>query len=460
MALHESTKGLDLPIEGAPIHAIRGERFPTRVAVMADDFPGMRPAMQVAEGDTVKRGDVLFEDRKRPGVLHTAPGAGRVIGVNRGAKRALQSVVIELSEAERGGDETVDAELRSFAAYTGDAPGSLSRDQIVALLVESGQWTALRARPFGRTPEVTDKPHSLFVTAMDSEPLAPLPEVVVERRREDFNLGLQVLRKLTDGATYLCVHADSEIPEHVTADVTVEHFKGPHPAGTAGYHIHKVDPVSRSKTVWAIGYQDVMATGSLFRTGVLDVSRVVSIGGPAVTDPMLVHTRLGADIAELAGGVPDGADVRLIAGSVLSGKAAQGDVFGYLGRFHNQLSVLREGRERVFLGWLTPGWNAFSSAPIYLSRLFRGKRFPMTTTTNGSPRAMVPIGMYERVMPLDIQPTYLLRALVVGDVEQAEKLGALELQEEDLALCSFVCPGKTDYGPLLRKNLEMIEKEG
>jgi Na+-transporting NADH:ubiquinone oxidoreductase subunit A len=460
MALHETTKGLDIPIDGVPIHAIRGERFPTRVAVVADDFPGMRPGMRVAEGDSVKRGQILFEDRKRPGVMHTAPGAGRIAAVNRGAKRALQSVVIELSEAERGGAETTPAELQTFASYTGNAASELQREQVVALLVESGQWTALRTRPFGRTPEIADKPHSLFITAIDTQPLAPLPEVVIERRREDFDLGLAVLSKLTDGPTYLCVHADSEIPDHVSAPVSVEQFKGPHPAGTAGLHIHTLDPVSRSKTVWTVGYQDVIATGSLFRTGVLDVSRVVAIAGPAVTDPMLVHTRMGADTEELAGGVPDGADVRLIAGSVLSGKAARGEIFGYLGRFHNQLSVLREGRERVFLGWLTPGWNAFSAAPIYLSRLFKGKRFPLTTTTNGSPRSMVPIGMYERVMPMDIQPTYLLRSLVVGDIEQAEKLGVLELDEEDLALCSFVCPGKTDYGPLLRKNLEMIEKEG
>lgn len=460
MALHEIIKGLDLPIEGAPIHALRGERFPNRVAVMADDFPGMKAAMRVKEGDVVKRGQILFEDRKAQGVLHTAPGAGRVIGVNRGAKRALQSVVIDLSDGERilRPDE---AEFQTFSSYSGADPRTLSADQIRSLLIESGQWTCFRTRPFSKAPAADAKPHSIFVTATDTNPLAPLPEVVIERRREDFDLGLSLVSRVTAGSTYLCVHADSEIPDHVTASVQVERFKGPHPAGNAGMHIHLLDPVSSSKTVWTVGYQDVLAIGSLFSTGKLDIERIVSIAGPAVRDPVLVKTRLGASTDELAGsGNGDDQDIRLIAGSVLSGKAAKGEVFGFLGRFHNQISALAEGTDRVFLGWLTPGFNAFSSAPIYLSRLIKNKLFDFTTTTNGSPRAMVPIGMYERIMPMDIQPTYLLRSLVVGDVEEAERLGALELDEEDLALCSFVCPGKTDYGPLLRKNLEIIEKEG
>jgi Na+-transporting NADH:ubiquinone oxidoreductase subunit A len=203
----------------------------------------------------------------------------------------------------------------------------------------------------------------------------------------------------------------------------------------------------------------VIAVGSLFATGRLDVDRVISIAGPPVADPRLILTRTGASVDELAGGDGEG-DVRRIAGSVLAGKKAMGEVYGYLGRYDRQISVLAEGRERVFMGWLTPGWKSFSALPIYLSRLIAGKRFDFTTSTNGSPRKMVPIGAFERVMPFDILPTFLLRSLIVGDIEQAEKLGVLELDEEDLALCTFVCSGKTDYGPALRRNLEMIEKEG
>ena len=459
MALHEIHKGLDVPISGAPIQAIRELALPTRVAVVADDFPGMKPRMCVEEGQTVKRGQVLFEDRRSVGVLHTAPGAGRVAGIYRGARRVLQSVVIALSEGEQRG-EPAESEIVRFERYTGSPPAEATRQQIVDLLVESGQWTAFRTRPFSQVPVPDTAPEAIFVTAIDTNPLAPLPDVVIERRREDFVRGLAIVAKLTEGTTYLCVGAHSEVDRGVPQVIAVERFSGPHPAGNAGLHIHLLEPVSRHKTVWTVGYQDVIAIGHLFATGRLDVERVISIAGPAVADPRLVRTRLGASVEDLAGGERKGSEVRLIAGSVLSGKTANGDVWGHLGRYDNQISVLREGRERVFLGWLTPGWNAFSALPIYLSRFFPSRRFPMSTTTNGSPRAMVPIGTYERVMPMDILPTFLLRALVVGDVEEAEKLGALELDEEDVALCSFVCPGKTDYGPLLRRNLAIIEKEG
>ena len=456
MAIHDIDKGLDLPIEGVPIQIVRSDATVTRVAVMADDFPGMKPAMKVSEGDTVARGQLLFEDRKTAGVRHTAPGAGTVVAINRGAKRALQSIVIELSEAEaKGWPET--PECVSFEAFRNGAP--TTRQGIVDLLVESGQWTSIRRRPFSKVPSPDEVPDSVFITAMDTNPLAVLPDVVIAERRAEFVRGLEIVSQLTEGKTYLCIAPNSDAAEGAPENVSVETFKGPHPAGNVGLHIHKLDPVGREKTAWAIGYQDVIAIGHLFETGRLDVSRVVAVGGPAVADPRLVRARLGASTEELAGEEGGGAEVRLIAGSVLSGKAAMGDVFGYLGRYATQISVLKEGRERVFMGWLTPGWNAFSSIPIYLSRMM-GKRFSFTTTTNGSPRAMVPIGMYERVMPMDVLPTFLLRALVVGDIEEAEKLGALELDEEDLALCSFVCPGKYDYGPLLRKNLEMIEKEG
>lgn len=459
MALHRIRKGLDLPISGKPMQIIRGRAPVGRVAVMADDFPGMKPGMKVEVGSVVRRGQVLFEDRKSPGVFHTAPGAGTVVAVNRGARRALQSVVIELSEGERSGREE-NVEHVNFERYTGAATDALTREDVVGLLVESGMWTALRTRPFSRTPSPESEPHSLFVTATDSHPMAPLPEVVIEGRRDDFERGLAIVAKLCSGTTWLCVREGSGIGDDTAAPVRVERFEGPHPSGTVGLHIHLLDPVHREKTVWHIGYQDVIAVGRLFATGRLDPDRVISIAGPPVENPRLVVTRQGGCIEDLAGEDGAGVEVRRIAGSVLSGKKAMGEVYGYLGRFDRQISVLAEGRERVFLGWLTPGMKSFSTLPIYLSRLFGVKRFDFTTSTHGSPRAMVPIGMYERVMPMDILPTFLLRALCVGDIEQAEKLGVLELDEEDLALCTFVCPGKEDYGPILRRNLEMIEKEG
>lgn len=469
MTLHVIKKGLDLPITGEPTQDIDPESPKvTQVAILADDFPGMKPKMLIKEGDTVKRGQPLFEDRKTPGVLHTAPGAGKVVGIHRGAKRALQSVVIHLSEGERNG-QPGDDELHGFESYRGTPVGSLTREDVVALLVESGLWTSLRKRPFSKVPMPDSTPDAVFVNAMDTNPLSPKPEPIIEASKADFEAGLQVI-SLLGPKTHLCVAAGSALSSYAKAPVQAEQFKGPHPAGTTGVHMHFVAPVSRKRTCWSIGYQDVIAIGKLFTTGKLDVSRVIAVAGPPVKKPRLVRARLGANLDELAprDGLkpgPDGkalgeGDYRLISGSVLSGKRATLPVFSFLGRYHNQVSVLVEGREREFLGWLVPGANKFSVIPTFISKLTGGKRFDFTTTTNGSPRAMVPIGMYEEVMPMDILPTFLLRSMMVGDVETAEKLGILELDEEDMALCTFVCPGKTNYGPILRANLDDIERNG
>jgi Na+-transporting NADH:ubiquinone oxidoreductase subunit A len=456
MGRHRIRKGLDLPIAGEPEQRIDAAPAAVRVALLADDYIGMRPTMQVAEGDQVQRGQLLFEDKKTAGVRFTAPGGGRVAAIHRGERRVLQSLVIELDAAELSGA----AETVAFDSYTGKPPVSLTRQQVRDLLVESGQWTAFRRRPFSKVPPPDEVPSAIFVTAMDTRPLAPSAEVVLAGREEDFNRGLEALAKLTEGPVYVCKGARSSIPTPGNSKFLVEEFEGPHPAGTAGVHIHRLLPVSRQKAVWVIGYQDVAATGKLFATGELDVARTVALAGPAVKRPRLLRTRLGASTAALVQGELAEGENRVISGSVLGGRAAGGEVFGYLGRYHNQIAVLPEGRARHFLGWLSPGFERFSTVNTNLSKLSPGKKFRFDTAVHGSDRAMVPIGLYERVLPMDILPTFLLRALLVGDVEQAEKLGCLELDEEDLALCTFVCPGKAEYGPLLRRVLTMIEKEG
>jgi Na+-transporting NADH:ubiquinone oxidoreductase subunit A len=472
MATHKITKGLDLPISGRPIQVIREQVRATRVAVVADDFPGMKPRMHVEEGQTVKRGQILFEDRKSDGVLHTSPGAGRVIGIHRGPRRVLQSVVIDLSEGERTGNPT-EAECQTFASFSNKPEADLTRGEIRDLLVESGQWTALRTRPYSKVPGTSSEPAAIFVTAIDTAPLAPLPEVVLADQQEDFARGLRLVARLTEGKTYLCLreHSDlakdvfksvtQDVAKSVEASVVTEYFSGPHPAGNPGLHIHLLDPVHRNKTVWHIGYQDVASIGRLFATGRLDVDRVISVAGPPVADPRLVRARLGACIEDVVGSdLASQTELRLISGSVLAGKKADGNSFGYLGRHERQVSVIAEGRERELLGWLAPGKERFSVLRIFLSNFMGPQNFEMNSSLNGAERAMVPVGSYERVMPMDILPTFLLRSMLVGDVERAEELGALELDEEDLALCTFVCHSKIDYGPVLRRNLEIIEKEG
>ncbi|MAY79882.1 MAG: NADH:ubiquinone reductase (Na(+)-transporting) subunit A [Deltaproteobacteria bacterium] len=452
MSVHFIRKGLDLPINGVPEQVVHAGAEVSHVAIMADDYPYMKPKMHVRVGDTVKLGQPVMEDRKAEGVVFTAPGAGTVVAIHRGERRRLISVVIELAESGSGEDK------HAFSHFNADA--ELDDDKVRALLVESGLWTALRARPHDRVPAITETCSSIFVTAIDSRPHAGDPVLALQGREEDFLRGLGVLEHLTEGKIWLCKKTGAEVPSSKSDRVSVEEFEGCHPAGLVGTHIHALDPVHRGKTVWHVGAQDVVAIGSLFATGTLDVSRVVSLAGPAANTPRLLKTRLGASIDQLVSGETGEGEIRVVSGSVIGGRQAMGEQEGFLGRYDMQISVLTENREREFLGWLKPGGNIYSTVRAFVSSLSPNKTYDMTTTTNGSHRAMVPIGMFERVMPLDIMPTFLLRSLLVDDVERAEKLGALELAEEDLALCSFVSPGKEDYGVALRRNLTDIWKEG
>lgn len=439
-------KGLDLPITGAPEQVISESAKVTDVALVGSDYVGMKPTMAVQVGDRVRKGQVLFTDKKTAGVQYTAPVAGTIKAINRGERRVFQSIVIE-----RDGDEE-----ETFQQYSTDQLGGLSADDVQSNLVSSGLWTALRTRPYSRVPALDSKAAAIFVTAMDTHPLAANPEVVLAEQADAFKAGLLVLGKLTDGKLYVCKAPGASIP---TAGVeSTEEFSGPHPAGLAGTHIHALYAVNETRTVWSIGYQDVIAAGHLFLTGKTYSERVIALAGPQVNKPRLLRVPVGADLEQVTAGELDSGENRIISGSVFGGRTGA-DGYQYLGRFHNQITVLAEGRDRPMLHYLTPGKDRFSVMPIYLSKLMK-KAFPFTTSTNGSERAMVPIGAYERVMPLDILPTQLLRALIVEDIETAVALGALELDEEDLALCTFVCPGKYEYGPILRKNLTRIEAEG
>jgi Na+-transporting NADH:ubiquinone oxidoreductase subunit A len=441
-------KGLDLPIEGAPEQKVYPGPAVTKVAILGQEYNGMRPTMHVQEGDVVKKGQLLFEDKKNPGIKFTAPAAGEVIEINRGARRILQSVVIKVQ-----GDDEV-----TFTSFDDASLATAERTAISELLVESGAWTAIRTRPFSKNPAVGSTPSSIFVSAMDTNPLAADPQVIIADRKADFAFGLKVLAKLTDGKVFVSKSPGADI-DTGDAVVDVNEFSGPHPAGLVGTHIHHLDPVGMKKFVWHVGYQDVIAIGSLLKTGKLDTTKILSIAGPAAKKPKLVSTILGASIDELIADQKIDGPVRVISGSILNGNTAVGPQ-AYVGRYHNQVSLLVEDKEKKLFGWAMPGSNQHSVTRAYLGHLSPKKLFNMTTTTNGSDRSMVPIGNYERIMPLDIIPTLLLRDLLSGDSDGASSLGALELDEEDLSLCTYVCPGKYNYGPVLRECLTKIEEEG
>lgn len=453
------TKGCDIPIAGRPEQRIDEGPSINRFSVTASDYVGMKPTFHVAVGEKVRMGQLLFEDKKNPGVWHTSPCCGTVTAIVRGEKRAFREIVLERDP---------DGVALEFGAGLNSDLNALSADDVKPRLVESGLWTAFRTRPYNKVPSPGSLPHSLFVTAIDTQPLAADPIVVVRERQEEFVDGLRVLSALCGKRLFLCVSPDpfwESLPAGDVAKLETVAFTGPHPAGLAGTHIHFLDPVGGGKTNWHVGYQDVIAIGKLFRTGQLDLSRVVSLAGPRVKNPRLIRTRLGACLKGLTHDeLLDGPN-RVVSGSVLGGRMAWSDAVDEseylcgLGRYHNQVSVIREMPGPELFGWVEPGFNKFSVSRLVASSLMPRRLFDMDTSLKGGHRAIFPVLEFDRMMPLDIYPVFLCRALEIGDIEQAEALGALELDEEDLALCTFADPGKNDFGATLRAMLTTIAKE-
>ncbi len=444
-------KGLDIPLAGAPEQNIHDGPHVGSVALVGYDYHGYKrlPQVLVEEGESVRLGQPLARSKQFPNIVYTSPGTGIVEHIHRGERRFLQTISVRL---EGDSEET-------FNAYGESELAGLNREQVKENLLASGMWLAFRTRPFSLVADPESAPFAIFVTAVDTNPLAPDPAVIIKEQRDAFLHGLAVVARLTDGHVYVCKAAGAEIPEGNTPSVIVAEFSGPHPAGLVGTHIHFLAPVGTDRIVWHLGYPDVISIGRLFTTGRLHVDRVIALAGPAVKRPRLIRTRLGANTNDLTSNELAPGESRVISGSILSGRRAAEPV-AFHGRYHNQISVLSEGREREFLGWLAPGLQKFSAINVFLSSFFRNRQYALTTSQQGSERAMMPIGSYEQVMPLDILPTPLLRALLVHDTDSAQALGCLELDEEDLALCSFVCPSKYEFGPMLRANLEQIRKEG
>ena len=444
-------KGLNVPIVGSPTEDLDTLKNVRSVAIIGSDYHGMRPTMLVEEGDTVKLGQALFEDKKNPGVIFTSPGAGKIESINRGPRRALQSVVIELGE---------EASVK-FDKYEESQLKTIPSAEIRKNLISSGLWTAFRTRPFSKIPAINSNPSNIFVTAIDTNPLGPNVNKIIEMNESLFNSGLNVIKALTEQPIHLCVDSDFSLDLEKDSQLIDHTFSGPHPAGLAGTHMHFISPATLKNVNWTINYQDVIAFGELFLTGELPIDKIVSLAGPQVTNPRLIKTRIGACTDELCAGELTQRDNRVISGSIINGREAVGP-FAYLGRYHNQISVVSETNksDRQFMNWLNPGPRRFSKIPLFISSLFSDKEFKFKTLMNGSDRAIVPIGIYEEVVPLNILPTILLRYIAVGETEKIQSLGGLELDEEDLALCSFVCPSKYDFGSLLRSNLTQIEVEG
>ncbi|MEO1304336.1 MAG: Na(+)-translocating NADH-quinone reductase subunit A [Pseudomonadota bacterium] len=441
-------KGLDVPVLGAPEQRIYPAHECQTYALLGSDFLHLKPRLLVQEGDVVSAGSPIFFDKDAPDIMVTSPVSGSVKAINRGARRVLVSVEIER-------DDEV-AEPVNFSSIGNMETGEGVRERLCA----SGHWTSFRTRPYSKVPARDALPNAIFVNAMESEPLAPDPEAIISEAPGSFLAGLKAIALLCDGPVFLCRRQGSVIPGDDVNGVEVAEFSGPHPAGLTGTHIHFLNPPNSERTVWTINYQDVMAIGPLMEHGVFSADRVIALAGPLVRNPRLVRTRIGASLLELTDTEYDRSiPARLISGSVLSGYASETREGAYLGRYARQVTIIEEDKTQIPFGWIRPMANKFSVLPV-LASAFAKKSFALTTNLNGGRRAMVPLGTFEELMPQDYLPTQLLRSLLVMDTDMAQELGALELDEEDLALVGYACPAKYEYGTALRDCLTKIEKEG
>lgn len=429
-------RGYDLPIAGAA--GERVERGPAvrRVAVLGTDFEGVRPSLAVEEGERVAIGDPLFTDRKRAAIRFCSPGSGRVSAIRRGRRRVLLAVVVDLEDSAT----TRQAEVPAGAI------GALRPEAIRETLLRYGLWPAFRTRPYGRIPDADAEARALFVTAIDTEPLSAEPAVLIGPRSDAFRAGLRVLARLHRGPLYVCTshRFDIELPD---AERLVHvRFRGPHPAGLAGTHIHHLAPASEARPAWHVGYRDVIAIGRLFADGVIDTRTDIAVAGPALQRPALIETRLGAELDALVRDRGPAADARVISGSPLSGREWTTEQ-PFLGRYHRQVSVLPEVLGRAERnGQRGEGFSVTSP----LARLLARRPRRLDTRLVGRPAGLVPFEIYERVFPYDLPVVPLLRSLVASDAERAIDLGALELDAEDFGLLSAVCPARYDYAAAWR----------
>ncbi len=441
------SKGLDIPVLGAPTGAIEDAAATQAVAILGRDYIGLKPRLLVEEGDLVASGTPILFHKDLPDVLITAPRSGRIKAINRGARRVLISVEIE---ADASAPEPLDF------SKTGDGttPAGLTER-----LCTAGLWTSFRTRPYSKVPEPGTMPAAIYVTAMDTEPLSGDASAIINEEPDAFTRGLEAIAKLTEGATYLCLETGAQLPGSDLPDITPVSFSGPHPAGLAGTHMHFLEPPSAEKLVWTIGFHDVIAIGRLLLTGHLDMRRTIALSGPLCTNPRMVRTDAGASMTDLcARDLAEGVPARIISGSILSGQAGDGPD-AYLGRYGRQITLIAEDKEQIPMGWIRPMASKYAVQPVLGSAIAK-KLYALTSNLNGGRRAMVPIGTFEQLVPQDFLPTQLLRALLVMDTDAAQALGALELDEEDVALCGFACPAKYEYGMALRDSLTKIEKEG
>jgi len=440
-------KGLSINLLGEADKVYASVKPTDRYVVKPTDFHGLTPKLTVKIGDKVKAGSSLFFDKSNEKVNFCSPVSGEVTDIIRGDKRRILEVVIK-----------ADTEI-TYKDFTIASADSLSREQIIDTMLKGGVWPFVRQKPYDIIANPMDMPKAIFISTFKSAPLAIDNDFALYGMDELFQKGLDYIVKLTKGKTHLNIDGNTN-PSKIFTEakgVEINRVSGPHPAGNVGVQTHHIDPINKGEIVWYLEPQDIIAIARLFTEGRYDISRIVSVSGPQLIKPRYYRTIAGASIGNLLSNNLKEGDNRIISGDILTGQQIELD--GSLGFYHTSITVIEEGKEQEFLGWILPGMGKFSVSGTFLSWLMPSKQYNLSANMHGEERAYVMTGEYEKVLPMDIYPTHLIKAIMIEDIELMENLGIYEVAPEDLALCEFVCTSKIEVQSIIRHGLDLIRKE-
>ena len=442
-------KGLDIRLKGEAEKIMSDAPIPTTIAIKPTDFPGLVPKLLLKEGEKVKAGTPVFFDKYRDSIIYVSPVSGVIAAINRGAKRKIMEIVIN-----------ADNEIEYQKTDVKDV-NKMDRNEVKQMMLNRGLWPFLRMRPIDIVADPKVTPKSIFISGFDSNPLSPDNDFILHGKKAEFNAGLEVLKKLTDGPVHLQVRQTTDEVFKNAEGVQVTSVAGPHPAGNVGVQIHHIDPINKGDVVWYINPQDVLIVGRMALTGNYDASKIIAVTGENVEERKYYKTIIGSNISSIIKQNNIKVNSRIISGNVLTGNTISLD--GYLGYYDSQITVIPEGNDYKFFvkdGWLSAGFNKFSASRAYPSWLFsKSKSYSIDTNLNGEERAFVVTGQYEKVFPFDIYPVHLVKSIITNDVEKMESLGIYEVAPEDFALCEFVCTSKINVQEIVREGLDLIYEE-
>ncbi len=444
-------KGLDIPMQGEAEKILNTAPRSATYSLCPPDFHSLTPKMLLKEGEKVKAGTPLFFDKYNEKIVFTSPVSGTFSDLVRGEKRRILRIVIEADQE----DEYVD-----FGAAD---PKDLSREQVIEKLLKSGLWPSIRQRPYSVIANPNDVPKAIFISAFDSAPLGPDLDFIINGQEKEFQVGLNALKKLTDGKIHLGVHAENTTSKGFlqAEGVRVNTFKGPHPAGNVGIHIHHVDPIAdKDDIAWYLGVQHVITIGRLFERGIYDATKIVALTGSEVLNPRYYRVTSGAKVSDVILQnirKEEGLNTRIISGNVLTGMHIEPE--GYIRYYHDQISIIPEGDKPEIFGWITPNLDKFSVSRTFPAFLMPWKKYRLNTNIRSGERPFVITGLYEKVLPMEIMPMQLVKSIMINDIDMMENLGIYEVAPEDFALCEYVCPSKIDFQDWIMEGLDTIRKE-